>query len=154
MASAGTTGAAFFTRNRRLEHLSQPGTGERSIALVQASGLGHGDRRQLRRADNWPTWRRRAQSTLNNQTFGDSYGCRLWPAWVTRLQTANTQVTNQTAVANMLATQQSSVGGVNIDQEMTNLMGFQRAYEASAELVTTSQPNDADREQYENRSTT
>ena len=37
----------------------------------------------------------------------------------------------------MLATQQSSVSGVNIDEEMTNLMGFQRAYEAAAQLVNT-----------------
>ena len=47
------------------------------------------------------------------------------------------QVTSQTAVSNMLATQRSSTSGVNIDEEMTNLLGFQRAYEASAELVTT-----------------
>jgi flagellar hook-associated protein 1 FlgK len=53
------------------------------------------------------------------------------------LQTANTQLSNQTAVSNMLATQQSSVSGVNVDEEMTNLMAFQKAYEASAELVTT-----------------
>jgi flagellar hook-associated protein FlgK len=26
---------------------------------------------------------------------------------------------------------------VSVDEEMTNLMGFQRAYEASAQLVTT-----------------
>jgi len=37
----------------------------------------------------------------------------------------------------MLQTQRGSISGVNIDEEMTNLMGFQRAYEASAQLVTT-----------------
>jgi flagellar hook-associated protein 1 FlgK len=37
----------------------------------------------------------------------------------------------------MLATQRSSISGVNVDEEMTNLMGFQSAYEASAQLVTT-----------------
>jgi len=46
-------------------------------------------------------------------------------------------VTNQTAVSTMLQTQRGSISGVNIDEEMTNLMGFQRAYEASAQLVTT-----------------
>jgi flagellar hook-associated protein 1 FlgK len=55
----------------------------------------------------------------------------------TALDDANTQVTNQTAVTNMLSTQRSSVSGVNVDEEMTNMMTFQRAYEASAQLVTT-----------------
>jgi flagellar hook-associated protein 1 FlgK len=37
----------------------------------------------------------------------------------------------------MLSTQRSSVSGVNLDEEMTNLMSYQRAYEASANVVTT-----------------
>jgi len=41
------------------------------------------------------------------------------------------------SVSTMLATQRSSISGVSVDEEMTNLMGFQRAYEASAQLVTT-----------------
>ena len=76
------------------------------------------------------------QSALNNQTFGDSYASTVADLG-SALQNANDQVTNQTAVANMLATQRSSISGVNVDEEMTNLMSFQRAYEASAQLVTT-----------------
>ncbi len=75
-------------------------------------------------------------SSLNNQTLGSYYDDTV-AGLGTALQNANTQVTNQTAVSNMLATQQSSVSGVNIDQEMTNLMSFQRAYEAAAQLVNT-----------------
>ena len=37
----------------------------------------------------------------------------------------------------MLNTQRSSVSGVSLDEEMTNLMQFQKAYEASAQLITT-----------------
>ena len=48
-----------------------------------------------------------------------------------------TEVTNQTAVTNMLSTQRGSISGVSVDEEMTNLMTYQRAYEASAQLVTT-----------------
>ncbi|HEY5297134.1 MAG TPA: flagellar hook-associated protein FlgK [Verrucomicrobiae bacterium] len=77
-----------------------------------------------------------AQSGLNNQTFSDSYGQTV-AALGDSLQTANDQVNNQTAVTNMLSTQRGSVSGVNVDEEMTNLMSFQRAYEASAQLVTT-----------------
>jgi flagellar hook-associated protein 1 FlgK len=53
------------------------------------------------------------------------------------LQDANTKVTNQTAVTNFLTTQRGSVSGVNVDEEMTSLIGFQQAYGASASLVKT-----------------
>ena len=104
-------------------------------SLIQASGTSTANSdnsvaRQL--ADLAVT----TQSGLNNQTFGDSYGQTV-AALGDSLQTANDQVSNQTAVSNMLSTQRGSVSGVNVDEEMTNLMSFQRAYEASAELVTT-----------------
>ena len=76
------------------------------------------------------------QSALGNQTFSDNYGASVGTLG-DALQTANTQVTNQKAVTQMLATQVSSVSGVSVDEEMTNLMSYQRAYEASAQLVTT-----------------
>ena len=55
----------------------------------------------------------------------------------TALDDANTEATDQTTVSDMLSTQRSSVSGVNLDEEMTNMMSYQRAYEASAEVVTT-----------------
>ena len=76
------------------------------------------------------------QAGLNNQTFNDSYDATVANLG-TALQNANTQVTNQTTVTNMLATQRGSISGVNVDEEMTNLMTFQRAYQASAQVVTT-----------------
>jgi flagellar hook-associated protein 1 FlgK len=76
------------------------------------------------------------QSALGNQTFNDNYDATV-VALGNSLSTANTQVTNQTAVTQMLSTQRSSISGVSVDQEMTNLMMFQRAYEASAKLVST-----------------
>jgi flagellar hook-associated protein 1 FlgK len=77
-----------------------------------------------------------AQAALGSQTFNDNYDATV-AALGDSLQTANTQVTNQTAVSQMLSTQRSSVSGVSVDEEMTNLMTYQRAYEASAQLVTT-----------------
>jgi len=76
------------------------------------------------------------QSALGNQTFNDNYDATV-AALGDSLSTANTQVTNQTAVTQMLSTQRSSISGVSVDDEMTSLMAYQRAYEASAQLVTT-----------------
>lgn len=77
-----------------------------------------------------------AQSGLNNLSFGDYYS-RTVAKLGSALSNSNTQVASQTAVANMLTNQRSSVSGVNLDEEMTNLMAFQRAYQASAHVVST-----------------
>jgi flagellar hook-associated protein 1 FlgK len=76
------------------------------------------------------------QSNLQDQTFSNSFNQTVG-SFGDAVQTANNQVNDQTAVMNLLTSQQSSISGVSLDQEMTNLLGFQQAYEASAELVTT-----------------
>jgi flagellar hook-associated protein 1 FlgK len=44
---------------------------------------------------------------------------------------------DQNKIKALIQNKQSSVSGVSIDEEMTELMKFQRAYEASAKLITT-----------------
>jgi len=75
-------------------------------------------------------------SDLNNQTFSQSYAATIG-AFGSSLQSVNEQLNNSSAVSQMLTTQRDSLSGVNTDTEMTNLMQFQKAYEASAELITT-----------------
>ena len=77
-----------------------------------------------------------ALATLSNQTFSGFYSQTVAQVG-TALSNANDQASTQTSVANMLARQRSSVSGVNLDEEMTTLMTFQRAYQASAHVVTT-----------------
>jgi flagellar hook-associated protein 1 FlgK len=132
--SAGGTGNTFFTgttaatigvnpalaNNPALIQISSSATnsGDSSLALQMSQLAGT------------------TQAGLNGQTFGDYYGTTV-AGLGNALSNANTQVTNQTTVSNMLQTQLGSISGVNTDEEMTNLMTFQRAYEASAQLVTT-----------------
>jgi len=130
----GTTGTAFFTGTGASD-IAVNSTLVNNPALLQSSASASSPSDNsvaLQLADLSST----TQSDLNGQTFSASYAATV-ASLGNALQTANDQVTNQTAVATMLQTQQSDVSGVNIDQEMTNLMGFQRAYEASAQLVTT-----------------
>ena len=77
-----------------------------------------------------------AQAALGNQTFNGNYDAAV-AALGDSLHTADTQVANQSLVAQMLTTQRSSISGVSVDEEMTNLLSFQRAYQASAKLVST-----------------
>ena len=53
------------------------------------------------------------------------------------VSTAQENQTTQDQVTQQLQTQQNSVEGVSIDEEMTNLIAFQQAYEASAHFITT-----------------
>jgi flagellar hook-associated protein 1 len=55
-------------------------------------------------------------------------------------QTVSAATANQTTqdqITQQLQAQQSSVSGVSIDEEMTNLINFQQAYSASARFITT-----------------
>jgi len=130
----GTTGNSFFN-----------GTNASSItvnqalvdnpALIQASGSASasGDNSVALQLAQLGT---STQAGLNNQTVTGSYSSSV-ASLGNALDNANTQVSNQTAVTNMLTTQRGSISGVNIDQEMTNMMTYQQAYQASAQLVTT-----------------
>jgi flagellar hook-associated protein 1 FlgK len=51
-------------------------------------------------------------------------------------QTAQTRLTTQQSVANKAADSLEAVRGVDTDEEMTNLLAFQRGYEASARVMT------------------
>ncbi len=131
---SGTTGAKFFNGSDASD-ITVNQTLVDDPTLIQASGsaTANDDNTVARQLGDLANV---AQAGLTNLTFGDSYGQTV-TALGNSLANANTQVTSQTAVSNMLAAQKSSTSGVNIDEEMTNLMGFQRAYEASAQLVTT-----------------
>jgi flagellar hook-associated protein 1 FlgK len=130
----GTTGANFFGGSDASD-ISVNSTLADDPSSFQASGsaTASGDNSvALQLAELANT----AQSNLQSQTFSNSFNQTVGNLGNT-LQTANNQVSDQTAVMNMLTSQQSSISGVSLDQEMTNLLGFQQAYEASAELVTT-----------------
>jgi flagellar hook-associated protein 1 len=131
---SGTNGANFFNGSDAATITVNAALAD-NPALIQASGsaTATGDNSvALQLADLASA----TQSGLNNQTFGDSYDQTV-AGLGDSLETANDQVNNQTAVSNMLSTQRSSVSGVNVDEEMTNLISFQRAYEASGELMKT-----------------
>ena len=76
-----------------------------------------------------------AQAGLGNQTFSQSYHGTI-TGLGSALASVNTQLDDQQSVQTMLQSQRNSVSGVSIDEEMTNLVMFQRAFQASAHLVS------------------
>ena len=130
----GTTGNNFFNGTNASTITVNP-TLVNDPSLIQASDSASdpGDNTvALQLADLGTS----PQSGLDNETFNDSYDASV-AALGSALGNANNQVTDQTTVNTMLSSQRGSVSGVNVDEEMTNMMTYQQAYEASAQMVTT-----------------
>lgn len=49
----------------------------------------------------------------------------------------NTQISDQTVVSNMLSQQRTSLSGVSLDEEMSDMIKYQQAFQASAKIVNT-----------------
>ncbi len=131
----GTTGNNFFSgTNAGTITVNAALVGNPSLIQASSSATASGDNKvALQLAQLAAT----AQGGLNNQTFSDSYNSTV-AGLGEALNNANNQVADQSTVSSMLSTlQRGSISGVNVDEEMTNMMTFQRAYEASAQLVTT-----------------
>ena len=75
-------------------------------------------------------------TALNNQTF--SGACSLdVENFGDALSNANDQVPNYNSVNTMLLNQRDSVSGVSLEEEMANLITYQKAYETSAQIIST-----------------
>ncbi|MBI4658803.1 MAG: flagellar hook-associated protein FlgK [Verrucomicrobia bacterium] len=101
---------------------------------IQASETGeagdNGIALQLARLGNTP------QAGLGNLTFNERYSqtiANLGQA----LSNTNNQAQDQDAINRMLLRQRDSLGGVSIDEEMANMIVFQRAFQASARMIST-----------------
>lgn len=73
---------------------------------------------------------------LNNQTFSANYAQTVSDLG-TAISSVNDSLNTSQAVSQMLTNDRASTSGVNLDSEMTNLIQYQKAYEASAEMITT-----------------
>jgi len=130
----GSTGNSFFNgTDAGTITVNQALVDNPSLVQASASASASGDNTVALQLAQLATT---AQASLNNQTVTGSYTSSV-ASLGSALDNANTEVASQTAVTNMLSTQRGSISGVNVDEEMTNMMTFQRAYEASAQLVST-----------------
>jgi len=71
---------------------------------------------------------------LDNQTFTENYTSIINSIAQEKVMSDNSITSNDLVVQN-LKTQKASYSGVSIDEEMTNVMKYQRSYEAASKLV-------------------
>jgi flagellar hook-associated protein 1 FlgK len=74
-------------------------------------------------------------SGLGNQTFSANYADTVANLGIA-VSSVNQNLSDSQAVSQSLTSERASAGGVSLDAEMTNLLQYQKAYEASAELIT------------------
>lgn len=131
---AGTTGALFFTGtdagdigvNAAL--LNDP-------SLVQAAGVA-GTPGDNQTALALAQLAQKKLVQLNGQTLSQGYSQAV-AAFGQELSAVNIDLSDQQTVEDMLLRQRDSIGGVSLDEEMADLTRFQKAFAASARLITT-----------------
>lgn len=130
---SGGTGADFFTGTTaaglqvNAQLLSNP-------SLIQASGTAGaaGDNQTalaLARLGN------QSLASLGGQTLSEAYSQTVTSLGQT-LANADTQVEDQQLVGNLLLGKRNATSGVSIDEEMADLVKYQKAFQASAKIVS------------------
>ena len=130
----GTTGELFFTGSGagdmgvNANLISDP----RKLQAASATGEA-GDNTVIR---NMANFGQIAVAGLEGMNASEHYGNTI-SRFGQDMSLNNTQLNDQMAVQTMLLKQRDSVSGVSIDEEVANLIIFQRAFQASARLITT-----------------
>jgi len=75
-------------------------------------------------------------TTMGTSTFSNYYNSLVAQVGLD-VQTANTVVKQDEAFMKQLTTLRDSQSGVSLDEELANLIQYQRSYQASAKLITT-----------------
>lgn len=130
----GTNANPDFFTGTTAANIQLNATIRQNPLLIQASANGEPGNNQI--ALQIAQLATSTQPSLSNLTFVEGYNqtvVNLGQA----LSNTNSQTQDQDAVNRMLAQQRDSIGGVSIDEEMSNMIIFQRAFQASARMVST-----------------
>jgi flagellar hook-associated protein 1 len=130
----GTTGADFFT-GANASDIQANATLLNDPTLMQASGFATtpGDNSRVLALAQLGS---ASFAALDQQSFSQSYSQTV-ATLGQALASTNNQLADQQVVEKLLIRQRDSYSGVSLDEEMTDLVKFQKAFEASARLINT-----------------
>ena len=131
LMSHGQPAGNFFTANSGAADMSVESTLVSDPSGVAASTTGQsGDNSLAQDIAALAT-----DTLINGQTIGSAYS-----GLIARLgadsKAAGSSVDLHTASRQQLKTQEASLSGVSLDEEMTNMVKFQQAYNAAARVIT------------------
>ena len=133
----GQTGRAFFQGSDAASITVNPDIASDPTKIAAATPPAAGQSTAPANGDNALA----IADLMNAQVFGNDTLLSHYNASIAQIgaddQSAKTAVTNQTQLLQQLQNMQSSVSGVSLDEEMTNLMQYQRSYQAAAKMLTT-----------------
>jgi len=109
-----------------------PQTGDNFIISNNTAGVGTGDNRNALHLADLQT-----QGVLGGASFEGAYG-RLVADVGTITHKTDVQRSAQQVLYNQAKESRDSVSGVNLDEEAANMLRFQQAYQAAAQMITTS----------------
>lgn len=129
----GTTGANFFNGTNASD-IAVNSDLLRDPARLQASGVaGEAGNNTVARAI--ADLSKQTHAALGGLTFSAKQGQTV-AALGQELATAKSELADQKTISQFVRNQRDSISGVSIDEEMTNLVMFQSAFQASAKLIS------------------
>ena len=122
-----TTTTVFSSLNGEFEFKAYQ-TGEANISLAANRGSGNN-------AIELANTIKKDNIINENATVKDFYESVISDLGV-EAQRANQMVNNQEVLVNQLENQQESIAGVSLDEEMSNMIKYQQAYNAAAKVIS------------------
>lgn len=129
----GSTGANFFV-GANAGDIAVNDALRRDPALVQAAGVS-GEAGNNTVALAIANLGNQANAALNNQTFSNRQS-QIVLSLGQELSNARNELEDQSAISQFIRNQRDAVSGVSVDEEMSNLIMFQKAFQASARLIS------------------
>jgi flagellar hook-associated protein 1 len=132
-SQTGTTGANFFTGSNAADiAVNQALIGHPELLQTAAATGEAGDNTVARAIAELED---KTHGALDGQTFSGRQGQTI--AWLGQeVANARTNLEDQATISQFIRDQRDSVSGVSVDEEMTNLVMFQKAFQASAKLIS------------------
>lgn len=130
----GGSGADFFT-GATAGDLKVNSALAGDLRLIQASGSG-GETGNNQVALALARLQDQPRGALGERTFGETYASSVSDLNFS-LSSLNERVEEQRILEQYLQTRRASVSGVSIDEEMTDMVKYEKAFQASARLVAT-----------------
>jgi flagellar hook-associated protein 1 FlgK len=130
---SGNTGETFFNSGTGASNFSLASDVSNPTSILTGTSGNASDGSVAQSISNLSS---QPVAALGNQTIGGYY-TQLVGQIGTDGQNATTSQTTQQAISQQIQAQISSITGVNLNDEMTNLLRFQRSYQAAAQALNT-----------------